>query len=207
MPTSTFLNLPDEKRQFLTDLALEEFANNDFKNASVSKIVSRAGIAKGSLYQYFIDKQDLYFYLIGLASQKKQEFLTGILDAAPQAPVFERLHDLFMAMLGFQREYPLLAKLGSRILNTNSPLSKDLLEKARVASQQQFSDLFAQGQAAGEIRAEVDTAAAGFILSAVILEAGNQPGLTLEDFERVYEQLVSILKNGMAQPGRKNGEN
>lgn len=200
MPKPTFFNLPDAKRQLLTDLALEEFAKNDFENASVTRIVSKAGIAKGSLYQYFHDKQDLYFYLIELASKKKQEFLAKVLTDDPSARVFTKLHTLFSAMLEFQREYPLMAQLGNRILNVNSPLSKELLEKARLASQEQFSNLFTQGQDTGEIRAEVDPITAGFILSAVILHAGNQVDMNLEDFEKVYSQMVTILKVGMAQP-------
>jgi AcrR family transcriptional regulator len=46
MPTSTFWNWPANKRQLLIDIAVEEFANNDYDNASISRIVARAGIAK-----------------------------------------------------------------------------------------------------------------------------------------------------------------
>jgi len=205
MPTSTFFNLPEEKRQNLVDLALVEFAHNDYEKASLSKIVARAGIAKGSIYQYFKDKQDMYFYLISLATQKKGEFLAGILEERSDAPIFERLLALFSAMLKFQQRYPLLAQLGNRILNVNSPLSKDLIEKARTSTQRQFCELFIQGQATGEIRMDVDPMAAGFILSAGILEAGNQPDLTLQDFEKIYTQLVSILKIGMLRADQKNG--
>lgn len=207
MPTSTFFNLPDEKRQRITQLSLAEFAEHDYENASISRIVVQAGIAKGSLYQYFADKQDLYFYLVSLASQKKGEFMAGILGGQSDVPVFERLHILFSAMLEFQQQFPLFAKLGNRILNANSPFSKELLEKARIATQRQFSELFEAGQSTGEIRMEVDPTAAGFIMSAVILEAGNQLDMTLQDFEKVYTQLVLILKNGMSKSENENGVN
>ena len=59
MPKITFFNLPDEKRQLILDIAIDEFAENDFANVSISRIVARAGIAKGSFYQYFEDKDDL----------------------------------------------------------------------------------------------------------------------------------------------------
>jgi AcrR family transcriptional regulator len=206
MPTSTFFNLPEDKRQSLVNLALEEFANRDYDKASISKIVAKVGIAKGSIYQYFANKQDLYFYLVGLAAEKKKEFLAGLLTEATDVPVFTHLQKLFLAMLEFQQQYPLMAKLGNRILNVNSPLPKELLEKTRTAAQKQFSDLFEQRQATGEIRADVDPKAAGFIMSAVILEAGNQTDITVKEFERYYNQLVLILKNGMATPDLGNGE-
>lgn len=49
MPKQTFLNLSDAKRKAFLEIALEEFANNDYNTASVSKIVEQAGIAKGSV--------------------------------------------------------------------------------------------------------------------------------------------------------------
>jgi AcrR family transcriptional regulator len=77
MPKTTFFNLPEEKRRLILDLAIEEFAERDYKSASISNIVARAGIAKGSLYQYFEDKHDLYLYLIELAGEEKKVFLAS----------------------------------------------------------------------------------------------------------------------------------
>lgn len=64
MPKQTFFNLPDEKRTRILDVAMGEFAEKGYKESSVSAIVCRAGIAKGSFYQYFEDKDDLYFYAV-----------------------------------------------------------------------------------------------------------------------------------------------
>mgnify|MGYP001367152296 CR=1 FL=1 len=60
MPKSTFLNLRPEKRADFTDAALFEFALNDYQNASITNMVKVLGIAKGSVYQYFENKKDLY---------------------------------------------------------------------------------------------------------------------------------------------------
>ncbi len=71
MPKETFYNLPDEKRESFISAALDEFARNPYKSASVSKIVEHLGIAKGSVYQYFDHKMDLYTFLVTYASEKK----------------------------------------------------------------------------------------------------------------------------------------
>ncbi len=63
MPNQTVFNLPDKKRTKISELAIAEFANADYDNASISNIVKQAKIAKGSFYQYFEDKADLYLYL------------------------------------------------------------------------------------------------------------------------------------------------
>ena len=71
MPNPTFFNLPDAKRQGIVDCAIAEFAANDYDSASISNIVKQAKIAKGSFYQYFEDKKDLYLYLVDLATQQR----------------------------------------------------------------------------------------------------------------------------------------
>ncbi|MEM7578547.1 MAG: TetR/AcrR family transcriptional regulator, partial [Cyanobacteria bacterium P01_A01_bin.80] len=44
------------KRQNITNAAITEFNNHSYESASISAIVNRAKIAKGSFYQYFKDK-------------------------------------------------------------------------------------------------------------------------------------------------------
>uniref|UniRef100_UPI00366B4B3A TetR/AcrR family transcriptional regulator n=1 Tax=Phytohabitans flavus TaxID=1076124 RepID=UPI00366B4B3A len=46
------------------DAANKEFARAPFNDASISHIIKDAGIPRGSYYQYFDDKADLYFYLL-----------------------------------------------------------------------------------------------------------------------------------------------
>jgi AcrR family transcriptional regulator len=50
------------------DAAEAEFATRGFSGGSLNTIVREAGISKGSLFQYFEDKADLYAYLAELAS-------------------------------------------------------------------------------------------------------------------------------------------
>ena len=49
MASTTFDNLPAEKRERIIELALAEFAEHPYALASLSRIVERAGIAKGSI--------------------------------------------------------------------------------------------------------------------------------------------------------------
>lgn len=67
MCSETFLRLPEEKRSRILDAAWEEFTRVSFADASINQIVRRAGIARGSFYQYFKDKESLMAYLLGEA--------------------------------------------------------------------------------------------------------------------------------------------
>lgn len=64
MPTNQFLNLEAEKQNRIIQAAITEFAQNTYVNASTNRIVKACGISKGSLFKYFTDKEDLYFFLL-----------------------------------------------------------------------------------------------------------------------------------------------
>lgn len=64
MPTERFLNLPGEKRERILNAALAELARVPFDALSINRIVQGAGIARGSFYQYFADKNDLLEYIM-----------------------------------------------------------------------------------------------------------------------------------------------
>jgi AcrR family transcriptional regulator len=74
MPKPTFFNLPPEKRETIMNAAIEEFAEYGLENASTNRIVKNSGIAKGSFYQYFEDKQDVFMHMLDLIEQKELEF-------------------------------------------------------------------------------------------------------------------------------------
>ncbi len=215
MPQPTFFNLPDEKRQKILQCAIDEFASHDFNSASISKIVARAGIAKGSLYQYFLDKNDLYHYLLDLASQKKAELLKASIPADPELSFFDRLRWLLREMARFQLIHPGLAKIGYRAVYGKSPLPADIMAKTSQSTQQYFTALIEAGKQRGEIRPEVDAGVAAFMFTAALSELtnylSNRTGIDLSriasegyypvdepEVAHLYNQVIAILQYGMA---------
>ena len=73
MCSETFLRLPEEKKNRFLDAAWEEFTRVPFPDASINKIVLRARVPRGSFYQYFESKDDLFSYL----QQTVLEYLIG----------------------------------------------------------------------------------------------------------------------------------
>lgn len=66
MPNQTFFNLSKDKRERIIQSAMKVFSKHPLTDASISEIVEGANISRGSFYQYFEDKTDLYMYLVGL---------------------------------------------------------------------------------------------------------------------------------------------
>lgn len=58
-----FFDLKKEKQDRMINAALKIFAENGYKHASTDDIVAEAGISKGLLFHYFINKLGLYTFL------------------------------------------------------------------------------------------------------------------------------------------------
>ena len=72
MPKETFYRLPEEKRKRIMAAAEKEFLENSFDAASINRIIKEAAIPRGSFYQYFEDKRDIFLYIVN--THKKEAF-------------------------------------------------------------------------------------------------------------------------------------
>jgi len=219
MPTDTFRNLPQDKRQKFIEIAIDEFSNHDYDSASVSQIVARAGIAKGSLYQYFKDKRDLHLYLLELAAKKKAEYMAEIDLTNPDMNIFVMLRMLCHAMLQFQTQSPKLAMIGNRAIYGSVPLPSEIVNQAATGTRQFFKGLVEKGKNRGEIHSKVDSDTAAFLITAALKEMTSFVTVQLQSEEDginrynddlgsraalAFEQVISILENGMStHPSRK----
>lgn len=174
MPKATFFNLPAEKRTAFIELAIEEFAGHDYAQASISRLVEQAGIAKGSFYQYFEDKRDLFLYLVDLVGQEKMAMLAEHPPPNPEMGIFDYIHWLFEIGLEFQIAHPRLMQVGYRALyGSNMPFQSESLERMKAAGEAFYRDLVEQGMRQGDIDPDIDKDMAVFVLSTWLNEFGN----------------------------------
>lgn len=215
MPKETFFNLPEEKRAAIIAIALDEFADNDYKNASVSRIVATAGIAKGSFYQYFDDKKDLYLYLVDLVNQEKQAFLRQLPMTRDSMDVFSYLRWLLSVGVGFEFSNPRMARLGYRAVFGDAPLPDEVARMVRSGGKVFFGQLVEAGKSQSVIRPDLDSDLAAFMFNVVFMELGRymlnrlalDPKQLLDDghgilanaeAQAIFDGVMSILEQGMA---------
>lgn len=74
MVHSTFFNLADEKRERILRCAVSEFCSRSYEKTSINRIIENAAIPKGSFYQYFDNKDDLYILCIRRTYEKMLHF-------------------------------------------------------------------------------------------------------------------------------------
>jgi AcrR family transcriptional regulator len=98
---------PAIRRQAIIEAALAVFAGHGFEAARLEDIAQRAGVAKGTLYLYFKDKEALFEALIRSATDPILERLQAVTDVpdVPLAQVLELLSAIFQQeILGTDRK-------------------------------------------------------------------------------------------------------
>ncbi len=109
MPSSTWDNLPHGKQLRVVQAAASEFAAHGFSSGSLNVIAKEAGVAKGSLFQYFDDKLDLFRHVYADLARGTREAMEVRTTAhlAAGAPIFDVLRLILVDFIEFHRENPL----------------------------------------------------------------------------------------------------
>ncbi|RME83965.1 MAG: TetR/AcrR family transcriptional regulator [Caldilineae bacterium] len=204
MPKATFFNLPDEKRAAICRVAVEEFASHPYNKASINRIVKRAGIAKGSFYQYFESKKDLYLYILQQAGETKLAYLAPVMRNQEGHDFFRLLRELYAAGIRFAREHPLYAEIGRRLLEAKgTPIYREVMGTNVPIATGFFETLLEQAIARGELRQDLDVKMVAYLIAAMnALVVEYYTEYIAEDYGEhmlaTVEQFVDMLQNGIA---------
>ena len=206
----TFLNLPPEKQERVVAAALGEFADKGYQQASLNTMVAASGIAKGSIYQYFKDKQSLFLYIFEVAIGVVRRTLLKVKEDTREEDFFMRLEKSLLAGMDFIQRHPRMFGLYLKILyDQQVPRRPELLRAVRRFAAEYLGSLVRQGQARGELRADLPQESAIFVLDALLdrfLQAVALPsfdvtlGLDQADHEERRaraRELVDLLKAGL----------
>ncbi len=179
MPKQTFLNLPEEKRNVIINAAIDEFAEYGLENASTNRIVANSGIAKGSFYQYFEDKQDVFMYLLAVLEKEKMEYFKGKHPPSTNMGTFEYFRWIIKTGMEFNTANPRLIQAVSRVLLQEGMYYGKTFEEQRKKSNAALRAMIEQAIQRGEVDPSVDVDLAVMIMetwsnaiSAYILQEG-----------------------------------
>lgn len=190
MPTDTFFGLPPARRERLVNEAIIEFADRTYAEASLSQIARRARIAKGSFYQYFEDKLELYRWLLTEeVPRRKREFIDAAAGPGGRATFWTRLETHIERGMAFLVAHPRLARLSAAAADpTALPEVRGLHKAICDAGLDELRALLQHGAATGALRADLDLDAATHLVSAII-----GPGLLELVLRELRAELHEVL--------------
>lgn len=124
---SKFNNLKPEKQKQIINAAIKEFVRNGFEKASTNEIVKRANISKGSLFNYFNSKKDIYLYLIEYSS-KAIVNLNEEIDLS-ETDLFKRIERVALQKFYVQQKYPQAFEFLASTKQEESVEVKDIIKQ------------------------------------------------------------------------------
>lgn len=164
MPKQTFLNLPEEKRNTIISAAIEEFAEYGLENASTNRIVANSGISKGSFYQYFEDKQDVFMHLLTVLEREKLEYFKGKHPPGTNMDTFEYFRWMIKTGMEFNTSHPMLTQAISRVMFGEGLYYGNTFADVRERTSQGLRVMIKQAIERGEVDPSVDVDLAVMIM-------------------------------------------
>jgi len=196
------MKLADRRRQIM-EVGLELFARQGYYNTSVADIIRELGVARGTFYRYFVDKQDLYNIILS----ENINYLMGIL---PQFPVDHPLspEEIERRIVKFFRDFmaPPTSRHFVQLYTETLGSEKALMEISEGFQDffiKGFSKYFANAQESGFFRGR-DPEILSFLLLALLKETFLHWAIhkDFSDPEKLVHELISLIVHGLrGRPG------
>jgi len=124
------MKLPDEKREKILQVICEEFTYHSYADASTNRIVEKAGISKGTLFNYFGSKEALYHDSFRYVIDHLKQFA---ITEFPTDDFIERCYLLAEKDIKIYQEAPYMLDLVATIYSANpSNIPEDVIESIGV---------------------------------------------------------------------------
>ena len=215
MPKETFKNLPEEKRQMIEKVSISEFAAFGYDKASINRIVEQCKIAKGSFYQYFDDKKDLFLYLVERVGEKKLKYMSSVLENREQYDFFTLIRELFVSGLKFAADNPKINLMGNWLFKSRGhPIYNEVVDIGLQNAQNAYTKLLELAVSRGEVKDNIDLNFVAHMISSMNVSVieyyfqsvkGGEADMRKLDkgIIKIVDLLIDFIKNGIGT--RKKG--
>ncbi|MBB5326378.1 AcrR family transcriptional regulator [Anoxybacillus tepidamans] len=139
---SSFEKQPEEKKQLIIRVAIEEFVQHGYDRASTDVITSRAGISKGLLFHYFKSKKNLYLYVVTYAKNLLLEKVMEALQSVSSPDFFVRIKEIALAKQWVLAQYPYETQLVVAAMMTPPAVVKKEMEELLKQHYETYEEAF-----------------------------------------------------------------
>jgi len=198
----------EDKRRRILDAAAHVFARKGYFTSRVADIAKRAGVADGTIYLYFRNKEDI---LVSLFDEVMSEHISkGREELAPLKTAPERLHAIaahHLRLLGQNQDLAVVFQVELR-------QSTKFMERFTGSWFGDYLDLLTgvleQGQREGTIRQDLPVKLAAKALFGVLDEMVTSWILGRKDYDlgQLAAPVVDLFLNGVQapRPARSGGK-
>jgi AcrR family transcriptional regulator len=213
MPKDTFLNLPLEKQEKVMRAAISEFLKHGFEKGNVADIAKNAEVAKGSIYQYFENKKELFLYAvrwsIELFANKYGKYINlENKDADIFDFFYKNAKDMWLQM---KDEREVVIFIQDVFLGKYKSLTDESMAYMIKVSDEYLLNLIKNGKNNGSIRKDIDDKILSLFITGVsfkikeyLMNKARDLGEDIvdEDFEvneKEIKAMIELLKNGLGE--------
>jgi AcrR family transcriptional regulator len=202
IPTNTFLNLSADKRERIVNAAVKEFAARRFTEAKLSNIIKEAKIPRGSFYQYFADKMDLYKHIFDIIAEKKIEYMTESLKNPHDLAFFDLFRELYSVGLTFALDNPDYVRISSLMFSQKDFVYKEIFGDNIDYAISFYKGMIERDQEQGRMDPNIDPSVLAKLVidmtMNVTLEAlGTSNRLDPEIYKQNIEKIIYIFEKGI----------
>jgi AcrR family transcriptional regulator len=168
VPKETFFKIADEKRERLLREAARLFAERGFNQTDMAQLASRAGVAKGSIYNYFENKEDLYLYVCRDGMRRSREAIYGRMD--PEWDVYRQIEHIFRQGARFIQNHPEYLILYANISSAGMErFSVQMSREVEKYTADHLKWLIRRDMQRGLVRDDVDVNFAAFMVNSLYI--------------------------------------
>jgi uroporphyrinogen-III synthase/AcrR family transcriptional regulator len=138
------------RREQILEAAAPLFGGRDLSVVTMDEIATRSGVAKGTLYNYFSSKEDLYFSIITSRLRHLLDALGGSFNEQQQVRL--KLRGFVVHTLMFLLKYPDFFRIMRREAARPDAHEPSEVQKLRTELRQLLHCVLRQGMAEGSIR-------------------------------------------------------
>ncbi|EPY2274934.1 TetR/AcrR family transcriptional regulator [Clostridium sporogenes] len=196
MPKETFFYLPKEKQDRIINSSILQFSKVHYNKVTIDSIVEGAKIPKGSFYQYFKNKDDLYEYIFSQIGDEKKELIENLRKNVGKINFKEYVIMMLQEGQKYEEKDVTLLELKSKFINQcPQELRKKILKNEIPKSYLLIEDIITAYINKGELRKNLKVDKAAYIITSCIISLENYEGG--ENFEEIISDILDILINGM----------
>jgi AcrR family transcriptional regulator len=189
----------ERTRAHIIDTAATGFAEHGFDGVSFNDLVKASGLSKGAFYFHFSSKDDL---ALAAFRAKQEDLLSRLVSEAQPSKASERVLFLLRRRAQLILEDPALGcvtRLGSELNMRSSPESA--YASYHDVALGMIADLVADGQRAGEFRADLRSEAAARAIFAAIVGIDSLSLLSSggKDLEARSDELADLVLHGLLE--------